>query len=264
MSPTTILITGANTGLGLETVRALCRSSKPYRILLGSRSIEKARAAISEVKSEQPSTSSTIEPIQIDVEDDASISSAFETVEKNIGHLDILVNNAGASFDQDFHAGKISLRDAWNKAWAVNTTGAHMVTTAFAPLLLKSSEPRLLFIASGTSTLTEQFNQQRPIDRAPPKGWPKQGLSLSAYRSSKTGMNMMMREWARIFREDGVKVWSVSPGLLATGLGGDQEALKKMGAIDPKIGGEFVRAVVEGERDADAGKVIDRNGVQPW
>ena len=77
-------------------------------------------------------------------------------------------------------------------------------------------------------------------------------------------MNMMMREWARILKEDGVKVWAVSPGLLATGLGGNQEALKKMGAIDPTIGAEFVRAVIEGERDADVGKIVNKAGVQPW
>jgi NAD(P)-dependent dehydrogenase (short-subunit alcohol dehydrogenase family) len=38
-----------------------------------------------------------------------------------------------------------------------------------------------------------------------------------------------MREWARLLREDGVKVWCVSPGYLATGLGGDQEDTRKRG-----------------------------------
>lgn len=75
---------------------------------------------------------------------------------------------------------------------------------------------------------------------------------------------MMMREWSRILQEDGVKVWGVSPGFLATGLGGDQEKNKQMGAIDPVIGADFVRDVVEGVRDHDAGKVIRRDDVQAW
>ena len=77
-------------------------------------------------------------------------------------------------------------------------------------------------------------------------------------------MNMMMREWTRVLREDGVKVWAVSPGYLATGLGGSKETNKQMGAIDPTIGANFVRDVVEGARDQDVGKVIRRDSTQSW
>ena len=152
----------------------------------------------------------------------------------------------------------------WNKSWAVNTTGTQILTHTFAPLLLKSSDPRLLFITSGTSTLTEHGDTALGLNVSPPKGWPKQAPSFSGYRSSKTGMNMMVREWVRILKEDGVKVWAVSPGFLATGLGGDAERNKKMGALDPALGGNFIREVVEGARDADAGQAIRRSGIQPW
>ena len=97
MSSETVLVTGGNSGLGLEIIRALYQSSTTYNILLGSRSLGKAEAAIRAVKSKQSTSSARIEPIQIDVEDDASISHALETVEKKFGYLDILVNNAGPS-----------------------------------------------------------------------------------------------------------------------------------------------------------------------
>ncbi len=77
-------------------------------------------------------------------------------------------------------------------------------------------------------------------------------------------MNMMMREWTRLLREDGVKVWAISPGFLATGLGGNQELNKKMGGGDPALGGTFIRDVIEGARDQDVGKVVRSGGVQPW
>lgn len=103
------------------------------------------------------------------------------------------------------------------------------------------------------------------VNHHPPKGWPKKNLGgVPAYRSSKTGMNMMMREWYKVLKEDGVKVWCVSPGYLATGIGGSQEANLKQGATDPAEGGKFVRIVVEGARDGDVGKVVLRNGVQSW
>lgn len=158
------------------------------------------------------------------------------------------------------------MREAWNKSWDVNTTGTHIMTYTFVPLLLKSPNPRLLFITSGTSTLAEAEKGLLWIDQPAPKGWPKEPMriGLGAYRSSKTGMNMMMREWVRILKEDGVKVFAISPGMLVTGLGGNPELIKKMGGLDPTIGANFVRDVVEGKRDQDAGKVIRRDNVQPW
>lgn len=156
------------------------------------------------------------------------------------------------------------MREVWNKSWEVNTTGTHILTYTFVPLLLKSSDPRVIFVTSGTSTLTGSENASIILDKSPTKGWPKQAYGIAAYRSSKTGMNMMMREWTRILREDGVKVWCISPGFLATGLGGDQEMNKRMGAQDPTIGANFVVDVVEGTRDEDVGKVVRQDGIQPW
>ena len=102
------------------------------------------------------------------------------------------------------------------------------------------------------------------------KGWPKDtqsfnGVGVPAYRSAKTGLNMMLREWVRLLKEDGVKCWSISPGMLATGLVmGDPEFLKKLGALEPSVGADFMRSVVEGERDADVGLAVRKAGVQPW
>lgn len=264
----TIFITGANTGLGYQIIRALATSTSPYTILLGSRSLSKADAAIQSLAAEFPSAKSTITPIQIDIEDDASIAAAVKTIEAKYGHLDALVNNAGAQFDQHLTAGNMTMREVWDASWRLNTTSTHVITHAFVPLLLQSSDPRLLFITSGTSTLEGSDNRHIPINKFPAPGWPKTGLlsigNIPAYRSSKTGMNMMMREWHRMLKEDGVKVWCISPGFLATGLGGNQEANKKFGAEDPALGGAFVRSVLEGERDEDVGKVVSRAGVQAW
>ena len=157
------------------------------------------------------------------------------------------------------------MRQVWNQSWNVNTTGTWIITHTFVPLILKSADPRLIFITSGTSILGEYGNSSAfRINHAPPKGWPKKEPAVSAYRSSKTGLNMIMREWTRILKEDGVKVWAISPGFLATGLGGNPELNKKIGALDPSIGASLVRDVVEGVRDQDTGKVVSRDGIQPW
>ena len=64
---------------------------------------------------------------------------------------------------------------------------------------------------------------------------------------------------------DGVKVFCISPGFLATGLGGmGKDFMRKVGAGEPSVGGGFIKDVVLGVRDDDAGKVINKDGVQPW
>jgi NADP-dependent 3-hydroxy acid dehydrogenase YdfG len=94
-STTTVFITGANTGLGLYTVKALYRSTTVYNILLGARDLSKASAAIEEVKREYPDSASSVEPIQIDLEDDTSIAKAYDTISKKHEKIDVLLNNAG-------------------------------------------------------------------------------------------------------------------------------------------------------------------------
>lgn len=95
MEAKVILVTGANTGLGLEIIKALCSSHEQYKILLGGRSYEKAKQAVADLAIAFPDTKSQFNPIQVDIEDDDSIVAAFEMVRKAYGRLDVLVNNAG-------------------------------------------------------------------------------------------------------------------------------------------------------------------------
>lgn len=78
------------------------------------------------------------------------------------GHLDILVNNAGAAYEARVGSGAMSVRDAWNASWDVNVTGTHVLMDRAAPLLLKADDPRVLFLASGTSSLGETEGGELP------------------------------------------------------------------------------------------------------
>jgi NADP-dependent 3-hydroxy acid dehydrogenase YdfG len=92
-----ILITGANTGLGFETIKSLLSSSKPYTILLGGRSPEKATSAVKEAEAAFPNSLSNLKAVQIDIEDDNSISELYELINAEYGRVDVLINNAGES-----------------------------------------------------------------------------------------------------------------------------------------------------------------------
>jgi NAD(P)-dependent dehydrogenase (short-subunit alcohol dehydrogenase family) len=156
------------------------------------------------------------------------------------------------------------MREAWNQMFDVNVTGAHILTHTFAPLLLKSTNPRLLFLTSGLAQI-ETLNKSYYPGPPPKAGWPKQDiLSPDGYTTSKVALNMMMLTWHWTLKGDGAKVWSISPGWLATNLGGCQEKLKALGAKDPALGGILIKQVIEGERDADVGKVIAPEAIQPF
>ncbi|KAJ4385642.1 hypothetical protein N0V93_010071 [Gnomoniopsis smithogilvyi] len=269
-----VLITGGNTGLGYETVKALYASAEPYELIIGTRSVSKGEDAIRQLKVEISNSQSTLSILQVDVSSDASLEAAVKEIGKKHGRLDTLVNNAGAGFDGKIRDGNMSIREAFNASWDTNVSGTHVLTHLAIPLLLKSSDPRIMFVTSGTSSMfeTEPENwgnmQHLPrLNASPQKGWPKQKEvnPITSYRSTKAGLNMLMREWVRILREDGVKVWAISPGFLATGLGGvPKETLLKMGALEPHIGGEFIRDVVQGKHDDRVGKAIRANQTQPW
>ncbi len=110
--------------------------------------------------------------------------------------------------------------------------GVQVVTWTFLPLLLRSSDARLVFIA-GLAHITiaaESYFPTPPL----PAGWPKTiDFETIGYRASKVALNMVMLDWNHKLKADGVKVWGVEPGFLATNLGNNPDKLKAMGAGPP-------------------------------
>ena len=104
-----VFITGANTGLGLEIVKALYKSTQSYDIIVGSRLISNGEAAIAAVQQEIPSSSSSLSIVQLDLASDESIKKAVENIESKFGQLDVLVNNGGAGFDGALRDGQLSI-----------------------------------------------------------------------------------------------------------------------------------------------------------
>ncbi|KAF2119523.1 hypothetical protein BDV96DRAFT_347948 [Lophiotrema nucula] len=264
-SPKIVFITGGNNGIGYEAVKALLQSPQSYHVFMGSRSIERGQSAIEHLKKEVPGTQNTVELVQVDLISDSSIENAFKQISTSHAKLDILINNAGTTFDIEHLRGTATLRDSFTKTYDVNVAGTNVLTHTFAPLLLKSSDPRLLFIG-GLSMLTQAADLSQPYwpIPAPPAGWPKPTpnpqFSVIGYRCSKVALNMLMLDWYWKLSADGVKVWCVQPGMLATDFAGSKELAIEMGAGHPREGGDIIRRVVEGERDGDVGRFVEKDG----
>jgi NAD(P)-dependent dehydrogenase (short-subunit alcohol dehydrogenase family) len=264
---------------GFEIAKSLFLSSEVYHVLIGCRGdVKRAHEAIKELQAAAPDSKSSAEGVSVDISSDESIQQAFKDVQAKVGHVDFLINNAGEQ-PRRTRWTRLTLagaqfthikdtREQWNQTWDTNVVGTQIMTETFMPLLFKAkvATPRLLFITSGLSSLAEDAEGRSPRYAHPPSGWPKEtGRTIFlAYRSAKTGMNMMALDWVRLLGNDSIKVFNIAPGLLATGLGGNKELLKKMGALDPAIGGNFIKDVLEGKRDQDAGKVIRKDEVQVW
>ena len=90
-----VLVTGGDKNIGYETVKALVGSAKAFHVIIGSRSLERAKQAIERLHTECPEATNTVEAIQLDITSDESIEKAFETIKSGHGRLDTLVNNAG-------------------------------------------------------------------------------------------------------------------------------------------------------------------------
>lgn len=151
--------------------------------------MEKAEGAISQLRKDCPSANDIVEPLICDVTSDESIEKAFEAVKSKPGRLDVLINNAGVTYDMKSVAGKKSLCDCFNMAYDVNVTGANVMTYTFVPLLLESTNPRLLFIA-GLSQMTLAQDNDFPTPPQP-AGWPKKIDFEFGHRCSKTALNML-------------------------------------------------------------------------
>lgn len=86
----TVLVTGANTGIGFEIARHL--AGKGARVLLGSRSFARGEEALSRIRAEHPSAE--LDVVALDLSDMTSIRSAAEQVQGE-ARFDVLINNAG-------------------------------------------------------------------------------------------------------------------------------------------------------------------------
>ena len=162
----------------------------------------------------------------------------------------------------------MSLRECFNKAYDVNLAGTNVLTWTLMPLLLKSTDPRLIFV-TGLSHITQAAESYFPTPPQP-AGWPKRiAFETIGYRCSKMALNMLMLDWNAKLKADGVKMWAVGPDMLSTGLGylSDEEKkalglYQKMGHAS--LGGQLIKTVAEGERDADVGKFVAKDGLLPW
>jgi NAD(P)-dependent dehydrogenase (short-subunit alcohol dehydrogenase family) len=140
----TILITGANRGIGFETARQL--AVRGFHVVIGARSEQQGGKAVRELAGLGQASL-----LVLDVSDSKSIASAASEFSA-MGHLDVLINNAGIYPDEGMSVLTIK-REQMVSTFQTNTFGALEMTQAFLPYMMKAPAARVINVSSGYGQL---------------------------------------------------------------------------------------------------------------
>ncbi|KAK0098539.1 hypothetical protein PV326_006999 [Microctonus aethiopoides] len=201
------LITGANSGIGKETVRELVK--RHARVIMACRDMMNARKAIAEIRN-NVSTGEMI-PMELDLASLASIRKFAHNVLNDFPEIHVLVNNAGIYVPLNHRA---STKDGFEIHFGVNHLGHFLLTNLLLDRLKLSAPSRIVIVTSkllesGTIDFSNLNGEKGVITK---------GRMNPAYCNSKLANAYFAMELAKKLENSGVNVYMVCPGFTYTGL----------------------------------------------
>ena len=196
------LVTGANSGLGLATARAL--SARGATVVMACRSLRKAEAARSQLLE---AGLTGLDLLELDLADLNSVQRAASELRDRYGHLDLLLNNAGVMAPP-----RTLTNQGHELQFGVNHLGHMALTLQLLPLMQSRHDARVVTVTSGA----QYFGKIRWDDPSWSKGYDRYG----AYGQSKLANVMFALELEARQQEQGSGIRSLAahPGLARTDL----------------------------------------------
>lgn len=230
----TLLITGANRGIGLEFCKQYAAAG--WRVLACCRDPGKA-APLKQLAARYPEL---IKLHALEVTDHAQIEQLARTLSDE--SIDLLINNAGVYPAADKHGFGQTDYAEWMASFNINTMAPLKMVEAFVQQIARS---KLKLIV----TLTSQMGS---IDDNGSGG-------SYMYRSSKAAANMVVKSLAVDLQEKGIIAVAFNPGWVKTDMGGPNAMIPVEQSVSD------MRKVIAGLTLADTGKFIGNDGrVIPW
>lgn len=202
------IITGSNTGLGLETARVLCKQRA--LVVFACRDVEKAQQAVASLPTEFKT-----DVIRLDLANLASVREFSRTFASRYHKLDILINNAGVMASP-----YLKTSDGFELQFGVNYLGHFLLTNLLLPQLEAAEEGRVVNVSSMGHRLNilklDDLNCERySTSRLYPLyyKWVQYGNSKVAQILHAIELNKRLRE-----RDSKVTVYSLHPGAILTNL----------------------------------------------
>ena len=229
---TTVLVTGANRGLGLEFVRQYAAAGA--RVHACARHPGEAKALLDLAAASK----GKVTVHALDVASDASVAHLATDVGGE--PIDILINNAGVYGGDHQRLGNIDY-ETWIRTLNINALGPVRVVEALRANLAKGQQKKAVAITSAMGSN------------------PRHDGAALIYRSSKAALNNAVRGLSVALKGDGVIAVAMHPGWVKTDMGGSSAPLTPPEAVATMI------KVIGALKPAETGRFINYDGEEiPW
>ena len=242
LSKRTILVTGANSGIGYAIAKQLLESNASVALHYNSKS-----DGVKELHKQFPNQS---EIFEADFNDSDSVINLFDDILSWKDSLDTLINNAGTSIMNSVDLDDKEWINNWNTIMNINLLATGILSKKALQHFKNNNGGRIVNIASRAA-----FRGDTP--------------DYLAYAASKAGMVALIKSIARGFGKDGITAFSVAPGFTRTAMA--QKSIDKYGEdfvvkdialnqlTEPKDIAPIVTLICSGEFDHGTGSNIDIN-----
>ncbi|TXH18891.1 MAG: SDR family NAD(P)-dependent oxidoreductase [Mycobacterium sp.] len=210
------VVTGANTGLGIETAKAL--AAKGARVVLAVRNLEKGKAAVEWISRAVPAAD--LELQRLDLGALASVREAADEIKAKHDSIDLLINNAGVMYPP-----KQTTADGFELQFGTNHLGHFALTGRLIDRLLAADAPRVVTVSSMAHRIGrmnwDDLNSENGYSR-----WP-------AYGQSKLANLLFTQELARRAEAAGTNLIAAAshPGYASTNLQTNGPTMGRFGVL---------------------------------
>ncbi len=228
-----VLVTGANRGLGLEFARQY--GADGWQVFAACRAPDAAK----DLQKLAADSGGRMRVLPMDVTDTASVRAAAAGLKGQ--PIDLLLNNAGVGGTRGERLGGLDYV-AWMKVLDANSLGPMRVAEAFLENVARGDQKRIVTVTSGMGSIADNGSGGR-----------------YAYRSSKSAVNSVMKSLAIDLAPRGITCVVVNPGWVRTDMGGPG------GSLSPAESITALRRVIAALKPADSGQFLNWNGkTYPW
>lgn len=202
----TVIVTGANTGIGKET--ALDLAKRRARVILACRDVQKAKQAAREIQlqASRINVEANLLVKELDLASVASVNKFCDDILSTEHQVDVLINNAGV-----FQCPYSLTEDGFEMQFGVNHLGHFLLTNRLLPLLQKACPSRVLIISSA-------LHKRGKIDFSDLQS-KKRYSKKAAYSNSKLANVLFAKELHKRYHRRGINVYCIHPGIVRTELG---------------------------------------------
>jgi NAD(P)-dependent dehydrogenase (short-subunit alcohol dehydrogenase family) len=235
-----VLITGSNSGLGLEFTRQFLEKGD-YVIA----SCRRPGAAVKLQELREKHSGRIIIP-ELDVSCEEERERLYKHLTSFLDKIDILINNAGVRFGGEKYSDSLEKihKEDFSKIYQINTVAPLMMAVRFLPMLKKAEKPIIVNISSTSGSIASRR---------------KKGGGYS-YGSSKAALNMITKALSVELIESKVIVVSFHPGWVKTSM-----EYTKNAPLEPEESISGMMSVIESLGLEDTGKFLDWRGNEvPW